>query len=145
MSVHEIKKLKYNMKKVVLQEVYIALNHSHKKRKDSLEGSLGQVLFAAELEFPKILGSSIICRWTWVPENTSTQATSEFIKCKHWMYRNISLFYYSDVNLLLIDYACCKLCNIYGCPSSRTTPGDHYTEASRWGKNIVAVITQKRW
>ena len=30
-------------------------NHSHKKRKDSLEGNLEQVLFAAELEFPKIL------------------------------------------------------------------------------------------
>ena len=30
-------------------------NHSHKKRKDSLEGSLDQVLLAAELEFPKKL------------------------------------------------------------------------------------------
>ena len=30
-------------------------HHSHKKRKDSLEGSLDRVLFAAELEFPKIL------------------------------------------------------------------------------------------
>ena len=29
--------------------------HSHMKRKDSLEGSLNQVLFAAELEFLKIL------------------------------------------------------------------------------------------
>ena len=29
--------------------------HSYKKRKDSLEGSLDRVLFAAELEFPKIL------------------------------------------------------------------------------------------
>ena len=29
--------------------------HSHKKRKDSLEGSLYRVLFAAEHEFPKIL------------------------------------------------------------------------------------------
>ena len=29
--------------------------HSHKKRKDSLEGSLDQVLLAAELEFPKKL------------------------------------------------------------------------------------------
>ena len=29
--------------------------HSHKKRKDSLEGSLDRVLFAAELEFPKII------------------------------------------------------------------------------------------
>ena len=38
--------------------------HSHKKRKDSLEGSLGRVLFAAELEFPKILVSRL-------PQNTS--------------------------------------------------------------------------
>ena len=30
-------------------------NHSHKKWKDSLEDSLDRVLFAAELEFPKIL------------------------------------------------------------------------------------------
>ena len=29
--------------------------HSHKKRKDSLEGSLDRVLFAAELEFPNII------------------------------------------------------------------------------------------
>ena len=29
--------------------------HSHKKWKDILEGSLDRVLFAAELEFPKIL------------------------------------------------------------------------------------------
>ena len=29
--------------------------HSHKKRKDSLEGSLDRVLFAAKLEFPKIV------------------------------------------------------------------------------------------
>ena len=42
--------------------------HSHKKWKDSLEGSLDRVLFAAELEFPIY---------------TSTQATSEYIKCKH--------------------------------------------------------------
>ena len=31
------------------------LRYSHKKRKDSLEGSLDRVLLAAELEFPKIL------------------------------------------------------------------------------------------
>ena len=31
------------------------LRHSHKKRKDSLKGSLDRVLLAAELEFPKIL------------------------------------------------------------------------------------------
>ena len=34
---------------------HVCLNHSHKKRKYSLEGSLDRVLLAAELEFPKIL------------------------------------------------------------------------------------------
>ena len=34
---------------------HTVLTHSHKKQKDSLECSLDQVLFAAELEFPKIL------------------------------------------------------------------------------------------
>ena len=38
--------------------------HSHKKRKDSLEGSLDRVLFAAELEFPKILAPTL-------PQHTS--------------------------------------------------------------------------
>ena len=32
-----------------------AFNHGHKKRTDSLQGSLVRELFAAELEFPKIL------------------------------------------------------------------------------------------
>ena len=33
----------------------IVIKNSHKKWKDILEGSLDQVLFAAKLEFPKIL------------------------------------------------------------------------------------------
>ena len=33
----------------------VELDHSHKKWKDSLEGSLDRVLLAAEIEFPKIL------------------------------------------------------------------------------------------
>ena len=32
-----------------------AFQHSHKKRKDNMEGSLDRVLLVAELEFPKIL------------------------------------------------------------------------------------------
>ena len=39
----------------LFNEANVPYNHSHKKRKDSLEGSLDRVLFAAELEFPKIL------------------------------------------------------------------------------------------
>ena len=40
------------------------LNYSHKKQKDSLEGILDRVLFAAELEFAKILVARL-------PQNTS--------------------------------------------------------------------------
>ena len=36
------------------------LYHSHKKRKNSLEGSLDQALLVAELEFPKILVPTLL-------------------------------------------------------------------------------------
>ena len=41
----------WNAKAITLSWLF----HSHQKRKDSLEDSLGRVLFSAELEFPKIL------------------------------------------------------------------------------------------
>ena len=44
------------------------LYHSHKKRKDSLEGSLDRVLFAAELEVTKILVP-------WLHQNSSNVNT----------------------------------------------------------------------
>ena len=104
--------------------------------------------------------SSIIYDWTWVPEGTSTQATLEFIECKHWMYRkikttvffiwpaswsnDISSFYYSDIYLFLIYYACCKLCNIWLLLFENNSRSCQYTGASHWRKRIVAVITQNR-
>ena len=41
--------------KAVRKTLSYQSDHSHKKRKDSLEGSLDRVLLAAELEFLKIL------------------------------------------------------------------------------------------
>ena len=41
---------------------------SHKKRKDSLEGSVDRIPFAAELEFPKILVPRL-------PQNSSNVST----------------------------------------------------------------------
>ena len=89
------------------------LNHSHKKMKDSLEGSLVRVLFASELEFPKILVPRL-------PQNTSNvkiESTNQKIKTTvlfawttSWS-PDISSFYSSDINLFLIDYAWCKPCN----------------------------------
>ena len=104
--------------------------------------------------------SSIICSWAWVPEDTSTQPTSEFIKCKYWMYRkikitvffmwlafwssDISSFYCSGINLFLVDYTCCKLCNIWLLLFRNNSRSYHYTGASHWRKNIITDITQDK-
>ena len=102
--------------------IYALLEHSHKKWKDSMEGM--------NLD-PAWSRSSVTCGWTWVPKDTSTQATSACIKWKHlmcWKVRIVKtpvffigdqLFgalihlYYFDVNLFLIYDAWCKLCNIW--------------------------------
>ena len=57
---------------------------------------------------------------------------------------DISPFYYSNINLLLVDYACCKLCNIWLILFENISRSYHYKGASNWRKNIVAVITQDR-
>ena len=110
------------------------------KRKDCLEASLVQVLFAD---------------WIWVAKDTNTQATSEFINCKHWKYRKIkttvldlwptswspgtSSCYCSDINLFLIDYAWLKLCNKWLLLFENNSKSLTLVE-----KNIVAVITLYR-
>ena len=122
------------------------LFHSQKKRKDSLEDSLDRVLFAAELE------------------DTSAQATSAYIKCKHWMCWRVSmvkttvlftrdqllvaLIHFNFIILILI---CFWLMMsgvsyvIYGCSSARTTPEvSLYRSFLTLEKNIIAVITQNR-
>ena len=89
------------------------LYHSHKKRKDRLEGSLDQILLAAELEFPKILGPRL-------PQQTSN-VNNEYARRSEWFSLHVnsfwstdtSQFYYSDINLFLIYDACCKLCNAW--------------------------------
>ena len=59
-------------------------NHSHKKRKDSLEGSLDRVLFAAELKFPTILVPRL-------PQHTSDLKTECAGKTK-WSKQLYSLY-----------------------------------------------------
>ena len=57
---------------------------------------------------------------------------------------DIYSFYYSDINLFLIDYACCKLCNIWLLLFENIARNYHYTGPLHWRKSIVAVITQDR-
>ena len=90
----------------IKQQVSGTAIHSHKKRKDSLEGSPDRILFAAELEFPKILVPSL-------PQNSSNVNVKCDGKLKQlyclcvqasWS-TDTYLFCYSDINLFLIDYA----------------------------------------
>ena len=62
---------------VVSLDITVMINilHSHKKRKDSLEGSLDRVLFAAELDFPKILVPRL-------PQNSSNVSIECAVKSK---------------------------------------------------------------
>ena len=124
----------------VSPEVSPALFHSHEKWK----GSLDRLLFAAEYEFPKILVPRR-------PQNSSNVNIECAGKSKqlYSLYDQllgalISLFYYSDSNLFVIDYAYCKLCNIWLLLFENNSRSYHYTGASHWRKNIVAVITQDR-
>ena len=57
---------------------------------------------------------------------------------------DISLFYHSDINLFLIDYTCCKLCNIWLLLFENNSRSYRYTKALHRRENLVAVITQDR-
>ena len=57
---------------------------------------------------------------------------------------DISSFYYSNINLFLIDYGCFKLCNIWLLLFENNCRSNHYTGASYCWKNVVSVITQDR-
>ena len=103
-----------------------------------------RVLFAAELEFLNILVPRL-------PQNSPNGNSYRPAKSKqpyfhvtsfleHWL----SSFFYSDINLFLIDYACCKLCNIWLLLFGNNTRNFHHAGASHWRKNIVAVIKQVR-
>ena len=84
-----------------------------------------------------------------LPQNSSNVNTecAEKLKqlhslCDQLLGAVISSFYYYDIDLFLIDYACCKLCNIWLLLFENNSRSYHYTGLSHWRKNIVAVITQ---
>ena len=57
---------------------------------------------------------------------------------------DISSFYCSDINLFLIDYTWCKLCNIRLLLFENNSRSINIQELNTGGKEIVAVITQGR-
>ena len=121
--------------------------HSHKKRKDSLEGSLYRLLFAAEHEFPKILPR--------LPQHTSDVK----IECvgQVSMVKTTVLFIYDQLlgapihfNFIIFILICFWLMMlgvnyiILGYSPARTTPEVSLYRSLTREKNITAVITQNR-
>ena len=98
------------------------LHQSRKEWKYSFEDSLDRVLLVVELEFSRILELKL-------PQNTSNMNT-EFAENSKQLYSLfdqplISLFYCSDIELFLVDYAWWEL-SICDCSSlgtaSRVSP-----------------------
>ena len=104
----------------------------------------------------------MICSWIWVPEDTSTQATSAYIKYKQWICRKVRkvkttvLFIWSQVltglihlNFITLILICFKLMMpglnyvTYGCSWARTT-GVSLQWSFTLEENIILVITQDR-
>ena len=119
--------------------------YSHKKRKDSLKGSLDWVLFAAEHEFPKIL----VPRFPKHTRNENTECTESQNAQNNWVLYIWPASWSTDIFIILI-LVCFQLMIsgvnyvIYGCSFARLTPGVSLYCSLTLEKNIVAVITQDR-
>ena len=105
---------------------------------------------------------SMICGWAWVPEDTSTQAITAYITCKHRICRKVRLvkttvlFMWDQLLAALIHFnfitlisICFKLMMpevnyvIYTYSSARTTGVSLYWSFTL-EENIIAVVTQDR-
>ena len=98
-----------------------------------MEGSLDRVLFAAELDFPKVLSPRL-------PQNISNVNNECVGKSKQQCslyYQPLGALIYLYFILLILMFLIVPggIRAIYGCSSSKTTSG------VSWRNNIVAVIT----
>ena len=121
----------------------LVLWHKHKKRKDSLEGSLERVLFAAKLEFSKILAHRLLQNTRNANTICCEKSKQLYSLCDQLLVALIYIHCY-DINLFLIDYAWCLwLCNIM-LLFSESNSRSNTTKEWHWRKNIAVVITQDR-
>ena len=95
------------------QKYVILFQLSHKKRKDSLEGCLNRVLFAAELEFLKILALRLPRNSSNVNIKCSGKSKQLCSLCDQLLGALIYRQFIILILMFLIDYACYKLCNIW--------------------------------
>ena len=126
-------------------------NHSHKKRRARLEGSLDRVLLAAELEFPKILTPRLpqrtsdiniqcVGKLEWSKQLYSLHVSS-FLE-RRYILILLLWFYYS-----LTDDACCKLCNIWLLLCENNSRSITILELNTWIKYCYSYYSRQgnRW
>ena len=84
-----------------------------------------------------------------LPQNSSNVITEcagkskqLYSLCDQLLWARMYLHFIIVINLFLIDYACCKLCNILLLLFENNSRSSDYTGASHWRKNIVGVVTQ---
>ena len=95
---------------------------SHKKRKDSLEGSLDRVLFAVKLEFPKILVPRLPQNKSNVNIESAGKSKQPYSFCENPLEAPMPLFYCSDIDLCFQFVMLSGNCAMYDCSSMRATP-----------------------
>ena len=120
------------------------MSHSHKKWKDSLEVSLDRKLFAAELDFSKILVPRLPQNSSNVNIECAGKSKQLYSLCDQLLGALIYLHFIILTLIFLIDHACCKLCNIWLLLLENNSRSYHCTGVSHWRKNTVAVTTQDR-
>ena len=87
-------------------------NHSHKKRNNSLEGSLDRVLFPAELDFPKILVPRL-------PQHTSNVNIECAEKLKQLYFLYVISFYFRSITIPELNTGRIYCCSYYSRQSDR--------------------------
>ena len=117
------------------------LVQSHRKTKDSLEGSLERVLFAAELEFPKI----IVPRLTQNTSNINIECVGKskqlYSLCDQLLVPLIS------IHLIVLILICLQviMSGVYNyaicyCSSSRPSPGITLHRSNTGGKTLLQLL-----
>ena len=102
--------------------------HSHKKRTDSLEGSLDQVLFAADLEFSKILVPKLPQHISNVNIECARKLKDLCSFCDHFLEALICLNFIILILFLIYD-TLCKLIIYMVAPLREQLRKCHYTGA----------------
>ena len=129
--------------------IFFYSNVSHKKRKDSLEGSLDQALFMVELGFPKILVPGLAQKVSNVNIEYTGNSKQLYSSCDQLLG---ALIYLHFIVLILICFWLI-MAGVnhakYSCSSFRMTPGAllyrSFTPSHCYVKTLLQLLLNIGW